>query len=357
MSDEMESDQKTEPASPRRREEAAEQGQFALSTELNTGVIMIIGIGGLSYLSQTLGNGMLLQTRLDLAGATHRDFSAERVQVLLGSVFGRGLAFVGILLATLFVAAVVANVGQIGFHLNLGRLSLDWERASPFHFSRLMSWSKSMRGLMLLLKLVVIAVVAWWILRHRGGELVHVGDNNLASAVERSWALILRMALGIAATLFVLGILDYGWQWWQFERSLSMSKEELKAEFKREEGDPQIKNRLRKMQREIAQRKMIREVPKATVIVTNPTHLAVALRYEPGKMTAPKVIAKGADHVAKRIIRLARRHGVPVVERKPLAQALFKTVKVDREIPLGLYLLVAELLAHVYRLKGGTGKG
>ena len=263
----------------------------------------------------------------------------------------------GILLAALFVGAVVVNVGQVGFHLNLERLSLDWERVSPLHLSRVLSWSKSIRGLMLLLKLCAIAAVVFWILRQRGGEVAHVGDGNLSSAVERSWGLVLRMALGIAGTLLVLGILDYGWQYWQFEKSLRMSKEELKAEMKNEEGDPQIKGRLRKMQRENAQRKMFREVSKATVIVTNPTHLAVALQYEAGKMTAPKVIAKGAGHVAKRIVRLARRYGVPVVERKPLAQALFKTVKIDREIPIGLYLLVAELLAHVYRLKGGTVKG
>lgn len=357
MADEIDFDQKTEPATPRRREEAAEQGQFALSTELNTGIVMIIGVGGLAFLAHTLGDVLLSQTRVDLAGASPHDFSSERVQHLLGSVFGRGLAVLGYLLGLLFAAAIATNVAQVGFRLNPARLSLDWDRVSPLHLSRLLSWSKSMRGVMLLLKLVAVGAVAWWILRQRGGELAHLGDSNLASAVARSWALVLRLALGLAGTLLLIGILDYAWQRWQFERSIRMSKQELKDEFKREEGDPQIKGRLRKMQRANAQRKMFREVAKATVIVTNPTHLAVAIQYEAGKMTAPKVIAKGAGHVAQRIIQLARQHGVTILERKPLAQALFKTVKVDREIPLALYLVVAELLAHVYRLKGGPAKG
>jgi flagellar biosynthetic protein FlhB len=357
MADESEFDQRTEPATPRRREEAAEQGQFALSTELNTGIIMIVGAGGLAFLATSLGNALLWQTRIDLAGAAAFDFSVERVRHQLGSLFGNGLAVIGLLLGLLFAAAIAVNVAQVGFRVNPGRLSLDWNRVSPLHFNRFLSWSKMVRGLILLLKLLAVALVAWWILRHRGSELAHLGDANLASAVARSWVFVLRMTIGLAATLLVIGIIDYVWQRWQFERSIRMTKQELKEEFKRDEGDPQIKARMRKLQRDNAQRRMFRDVPEATVIVTNPTHLAVALRYEAGKMTAPKVVAKGRGFVAQRIIRLARRYNVPVIERKPLAQALFKTVKIGREIPLGLYLVVAELLAHVYRLKTGTAKG
>jgi flagellar biosynthetic protein FlhB len=351
MADEIDFEQKTEPASPRRREELAEQGKFALSTELSTGIIMVIGVGGLAILARELGDGLLAQTRVDLAAATPFGFSPERVQHQLGNIFGRGLAIVGLLLGMLFAATIVTNVAQVGLRLNLARLTVDWDRVSPLHLSRLMGWSKLVRGLTLLLKLVAVALVAWWILSQRGGELLHLGDANLASATARSWSLILRMAFGMSATLLAIGVVDFAWQRWHFERSIRMTKQELKEEFKRDEGDPQIKARMRKMQRENAQRKMLREVPKATVVVTNPTHLAVALTYQAGKMSAPKVTAKGAGHVAKRITRLARRYNVPVVERKPLAQALYKTVKVGREIPMGLYLVVAELLAHVYRLK------
>lgn len=345
---------KTEPATPRRREEAAEQGRFALSNELITGVTIFAGIGGLALVAHELGGGLLSQTRIDLAAASGAELTRERVQYLFNNLFGRSFAIAGSLMGLLFAATIVVNVAQVGFRMNPDRLTFDWERVSPFHFDRLLSWSKSVRGLMLLLKIVAVGTVAWWILRQRGAEVTHLGDVGLASAVARSWGLVLRLALGLAGTLLVIGLLDYAWQLWDFERSLRMSKQELKEEVKREEGDPQMKGRIRKMQRENAQRKMFRKIPEATVVITNPTHLAVALKYDAGKMAAPRVVAKGAGHIAKRIVMLARRHGVPVVERKPLAQALFKTVKVDREIPMGLYFLVAELLAYVYKLKGGA---
>jgi flagellar biosynthetic protein FlhB len=345
---------KTEPATPRKREEAAEQGRFAVSTELTTGITILMGVGGLAMLADTLGNALLDQTRLDLSAPETQDLTQARVQYFMNNLLGRGLAISGTLMGLLFVGTIVSNVGQVGLRINTERLTLDWDKVSPLHFDRLLSWSKSMRGLMLLLKIAAVAAVAWWILRQRGNELAHTGDATLALAVARSWSLVMRLAVGLAGTLFVIGVLDYAWQFWQFERTLRMSKQEIKEEVKREEGDPLMKGRIRKMQRENAQRKMFRQIPKASVVITNPTHLAVALQYESGKMPAPKVIAKGAGHIAKRIVRLARRYGVPVVERKPLAQALYKSVKVDREIPLGLYFVVAELLAYVYKLKGNA---
>jgi flagellar biosynthesis protein FlhB len=158
--------------------------------------------------------------------------------------------------------------------------------------------------------------------------------------------------MSLAVALLLIGVADYFYQRWTFEKSLSMTREELKDEHKREEGNPKMKARIRKIQRDMAQGKMFKKVPGATVVVTNPTHLAVALLFEAGRMNAPRVVAKGEGFVAKRIVALARKHGVPVMERKSLAQALYKTVKVDADIPVALYLVVAELLAFVFRQKG-----
>jgi flagellar biosynthetic protein FlhB len=263
------------------------------------------------------------------------------------------LLLLGVLLGLLFIATVAVTIAQVGFHLNPDRLGVDWDRFSWFDFSRFLSWSKVVRGLVMLLKLAAVIAVAWWILRERGPEIGNVGEGGLAGAVGRSWGIIIKLALGLAGTLLLIGFIDYAYQRWRFEQSLYMTRQEMKDELKREEGDPQIKARIRRMQREVAQRKMYQQVPKATVVITNPTHLAIALEYQPGQMGAPKVIAKGAGHIAKRIVELARQHGVPVIERKPLAQALYRLVKLDREIPLAFYVLVAELLAYVYRLKGG----
>ena len=169
--------------------------------------------------------------------------------------------------------------------------------------------------------------------------------------MSSAWRLLIRIALGLAGTLLVIGVADYVFQRWRFEQTLYMSRQEVKEELKREEGNPQVRARIRKLQRENAQRKMFHQVQHATVVVTNPTHLAVALQYEAGAMAAPKVVAKGADHIAKRIVMLRARHGVPVVERKPLAQALYKTVKLDQPIPFALYVVTAEIMAYVYQLK------
>jgi flagellar biosynthetic protein FlhB len=353
MADDFDQESKTETATPRRREQAYEQGQFAISAELSSGVVVFVGVGALAMVAHAFGDGLLAHTRNGLTTMPTSEMPMDVVHGLFNGMFGRGLALTGLLFGLVFAAALAVNLAQVGFRLNLERVSMDWERLSPFHFDRLLSWSKVMRGLILLLKVTAVGTVAWWTLRNRSGEIAQLGDTSLMAAVASSWTVLIRLALSMAGTLFVIGVLDYGWQLWSFERSINMTKQEIKDELKREEGDPQIRGRIRRMQRETAQRKMIREVPKATVIVTNPTHLAIALRYEPGKMSAPKVVAKGAGHIAKRIVALARLHGVPVLERKSLAQTLFKTVRVDKEVPMGLFLVVAEVLAHVYRLKGG----
>jgi flagellar biosynthetic protein FlhB len=346
---------KTEAPTPRRREQAAEEGRFAFSTELTTGFVLFSGMAGLFFFGPRLGDDLLNQTRMGLIDIGQRDLSQELVGHIFTSMFARLLAIAGMLVGLLFGASIVANVAQAGLRLSTDKLTFDWSKAMPSQWSRLFSWSKLTVALIMILKIIAVGAVAWWILRHRGGEILQFGDQHLATTLARSWSLILRLAISLAGALLVIGFADYAYQRWQFERSLYMTKQEVKEEHKREEGDPQIKARIRRMQRETAQRKMFQEVPKATVVVTNPTHLAVALRYDPKTMVAPKVIAKGAGFIAKRIVAIARENGVPVLERKPVARMLYKTVKVDRDIPFGLYFIVAEVLAHVYRLKGIKG--
>jgi flagellar biosynthesis protein FlhB len=356
MADDFELQTKTEPPSPRRRERAAEEGQFAFSSELNTGVVLFVGTLGLLGLAHTLGGGLLDQTRFDLSLLPPAELTTGAVQQLFIAKFNQALASAGILIGLLFVATLVVGVAQVGFNFNFTRLAINWERVMPFHGGRIFSANNVMRGVFLLCKIAAIAVVAWWILRQRGDEISQLNGASLAGSMTSAWHLIIRIALGLAGTLLVIGVADYAFQRWRFEQTLYMSRQELKEEHKREEGNPQTKARIRKLQRENAQRKMFHQVQRATVVVTNPTHLAVALQYESGAMAAPKVVAKGADHVAKRIVMIARAHGVPVVERKSLAQALYKTVKLDQAIPFGLYVVIAELMAYVYRLKGHTAK-
>ncbi len=344
---------RTEAPTPRRREEAREQGQIAFSTELVTGVVLLVGVAALALGADRLGGGMLHEARFGLGTGAPPEMTAAQAQALLGRVLGRCLDSAGPLLGGVFVAALAACLLQSGLRPTPALLAFKWERLAPTTAAaKLFSWNQALRGLLAVLRLTAAVFLAWWVLSGQAPAIGHLGDVPLAPAVGRAWGMVLRLALAVAGGLLLLGVGDYLFQFARFEASLRMSRQELKDETKREEGDPQVKARVRRLQREAAKKKMFHEARRATVVVTNPTHLAVALRYDRGTMTAPKVVAKGAGHVARRIADIARRHGVPVVERKSLAQALFRSVKLNQEIPLALYQAAAEVLAHVYRLRG-----
>lgn len=346
---------KTEAPTQHHREEAREQGQVARSADLASSLMLLAGLAALWLGGEALASGLLDNTRSELVLFGHcTDLNAEQVQSLLATVFTKGLELVSLLLAMGFLVGLAGGVLQVGFQVTPQVLAINWERLSPVQgWTRLFSLTSGMRALMAVLKAAVVIVVTYCVLRSRLPEIASFQQLTLAATVAHSWKLILHLALAVAGTLGVLGAADYLWQWWRLEQSLRMSKQELKEEHKTQEGDPQVKLRVRKLQRANAQKRMMQNVPKATVIVTNPTHLAIALQYDRATMKAPKVLAKGAGFVAARIVALARRHAVPVVERKPVAQALFKSVKVGQEIPGGLYHAVAEVLAYVFRLRAG----
>ncbi len=182
-------------------------------------------------------------------------------------------------------------------------------------------------------------------------SFIMLSARDVGSIAQYVGQSTLRVCVRAASVMLALAVFDYAWQRWQFEKSLRMSKQEIKEESKAQEGDPQIKARIRSIMREMARKRMMQDVPKATVVVTNPTHLAIALVYQREEMVAPQVVAKGAGYVAERIKAIAQEHAIPLVENKPLAQQLFKTVDIGEIIPEGLYKAVAEILAYVYRLE------
>lgn len=344
---------KTEAPTQRRREEASQEGQIAVSPDLNTGVILLVSLGVLVLSVGSVTGGLTDSVRLDFLSTWKSDFTPERIQDLFLSLFCRCLQMLGFFLGMLFLAAWAVGGLQAGFHILPNLLSLNWEKLSPANgWNRIFSGAAGMRSVIALLKLAAVVFVAYWVLKGRAGQIGRFGETGLANSTVQAWTMITHLTLAIAGVMAILGSADYVFQRWRLETSLRMTRQELKEELKREEGDPLIKARIRKLQREAAQKRMMEDVPKATVVITNPTHLAVALSYQRGAMGAPKVVAKGAGFVALRIMALARRHAVPVVERKLLAQALFKAVKIGQEIPAALYYVVAEVLAYIYRLRG-----
>jgi flagellar biosynthetic protein FlhB len=207
------------------------------------------------------------------------------------------------------------------------------------------------KGLTGLVKVAVLAVLVWVVLRSRAGVFGSLGQGDVPTAAILAWGLVVRLALFLGAAFVIIGAVDYAYQRYRLEQALKMTKQEVKDEAKREEGDPLIKQRVRRRQRELAKRRMLDEVPNATVVVTNPTHFAVAIRYDRQTMKAPRVIAKGVGDLAKRMAARARLHGVPVLERPPVARALFKGVPVGNEIPQEFFVAVAEVIAFVYNLR------
>jgi flagellar biosynthetic protein FlhB len=346
---------KTELPTQHRRDEARQQGQFAFSLEFTNAIQLLAGAAVLWWSGRTIAGSLLEAMQQDLRGIRAFELSPEQVRAMTALMFLQAAALVGLVVGFVFVSVAGVSAMQVGFHLTPELAMLRWDRLSlASGWSRMLSSAAAIRALMAVVKTVVIAGVAWWILRGREGQIASLGEATLASAISQSWEIMIRLILAIGASLVLIGMADYTYQRIRHERSLMMTRQELKEELKREEGDPQTRGRMRRAAREIARRRMMQDVPRASVVITNPTHLAVALHYERGVTSAPRVVAKGAGIVAQRIVELARNHAVPVVERKPLARALFKGVQVGQTIPAALYYAAAEVLAYVYRLRGAA---
>jgi len=353
MAEEDLGQERTEAPSPRRREEARKQGQIAVRADLNAGVMLLVAAITLAITARVIGGGLLDGVRFDLARPYTFNIDIREVQAIFAGVFLRTLRTLSALLGALFVAAVLVGLLQSGFAFYPDVLSVRWDRLDPSNgIKRIISLGSGVRAVTAVLKVAVMSVLVYVVLRARLGELGRIGDGTLPGAVALGWAIVSRLFISIGVALLAIGVFDYLIQRLRLERQLRMTRQEVKEEQKQEEGDPQIKARIRRLQREAAQKRMFQEVPKATVVITNPTHLAVALRYDRATMSAPKMVAVGAGHVAERIVTTARRHAVPVVENRPLAQALFRVGKLDQEVPAALYQAVAETLAFVYRLRG-----
>src|SRR5262245_42526369 len=274
--------EKTEAPTQRRREEARRQGRVAVSADLNSGVLLLVGVLMLGQQAPESAEVVLNRVRPHLLGMSSFELGPDETQHLLFAVLSSGLSAIGWLLGALFAVIVAAGVLQAGLYFNTDQLEVKWERLNPAEgWGRLASLQTVVRGLLSLLKVIAVGLASWWALRGRAVQVVTLGDGTLAGAAAQGWTIVLRTALAVAAVLTGIGVIDYVYQRFRLERSLRMTRQELKEELKREEGDPQVKARIRKAQREAAQRRMLREVPKATVVITNPNHFAVALLYEP----------------------------------------------------------------------------
>jgi flagellar biosynthetic protein FlhB len=344
--------ERTERATPRKQQESRDKGIVPRSRELNTVALLVAGSAGALMLGggviASLGDLMRTSFRFDHARAT----DAAGLTAALGDGFFAAFNALLPLLGLLIVITLVASVAIGGLHFSPKALSFQWERVSPMKgMARMFSAQALMELVKALAKFLLVGAIAVAWLWHEAPAFLALGELPAETGLAEAAHLIGWAFLVVSLGTILIAAVDVPFQLWSHARQLRMTKQEVRDELKETDGKPEVKAQVRRMQREMAQRRMMQEVPKADVIVTNPTHYAVALRYDAGRMRAPRVVAMGADLVALRIRELGREHRVPLFEAPPLARALYFSAELNQEIPEGLYLAVAQVLAYVFQLR------
>lgn len=348
---------RTEEPTEHKIRKAREEGRVAKSQELVGAVVLLLPVLALAFLAPSMLATMLEMIRFFLERATQLDPTKDRIIVqAFFSYFTRLALPIGLVA---LVAGVASNLAQTGFLFTTKPLTPNFSKILPRfgqYFRRVLFSAEGLFNLAKsVMKIAIIGVVAFFIIRAELPHLTNLTTAPLWTSVTLISSLALRLLVIVALLLLALSVPDLLFQRWQYRESLKMTRQEVKEERKMYEGDPLIKGRLRQRMRELLSRNMAANVPRATVVVTNPTHFAVALEYREGQMSAPLVTAKGADEVAFRIRRIAQEAGVPVVENKPLARALYAETEIGDAIPEKFYQMVATVLAYVRRLDRSNG--
>jgi len=340
---------KTEQATPKRKQEARERGQIARSVELNSAIILLTALVTIRYVGPYLLNSMgklTVFTYENLSASFGMDNVYSYTIFYMMEIF----KMVAPILMVMLVVGLIVNYMQVGVLFTMQPLTPKLSKINPIAgFQRLFSRRSLIEFVKSMFKLTVIAWLGYEGVKAALPQLVKEMDMQGAEAIKFVGGLTLNVLTHIIIALLVIAALDFLYQRWEHSESLKMSKQEVKDEFRQAEGDPMIKARIRQIQREMARRRMFESIPKATVVITNPTHVAVALEYKDG-MQSPVVLAKGERVIAEKIKEVARKHNVPIVENPPLARTLLKQCPVGTPISPDLFEAVAEVLAFVYRM-------
>lgn len=347
------SSERTEAPTPKRLHEARAEGRVARSQELNAAVALLMGVYLLRFAGGKLGQAFESMVSASITTLPPSDVTGGWFTNLLVDYGVRLAPGIGLILIGLLFTGVGVSLAQTGLFWASKRKFFDPTRVNPLQgFRRLFSGQGLSELVKAVLKLSVILWVAFTFIRPRAVELLSLVHTPLPSAIKNWLELAGALALRCASAYLFLAFVDYAYQRWQYNKSLKMSREEIKEEYKQSEGDPLRRRRIQSEHRRLVRTRMMQNVPKADVVIVNPTHLAVALKYDSKTMAAPTVVAKGAHHVAERIVALARENSVPVIQNIPVARALYKSIDVNQTVPADLYAAIAEILAYVYNMKG-----
>jgi len=346
----MATEERTEQPTERRRRRAREKGQVATSVDLSRAVGLLFiyllwRVAGRFVTERLLG---LLRSAFCLPGAA--EVSPEQVMVTYREYLPLLAAVLGPVMLAALLGALLPSLAQTRLLFAPAALQFDWNRINPTTgFKRLISWRGAVATLKSIIKVAVILGICGWVLRARADVVVGMGAMALGPMTAAMLSIAGEMVVKSCLVVLVLGAADYAYEWREQEKSLRMTRQEVRRELRETEGDPQVRARRRQLRRGLLEQGISAEMPRASVVVTNPTHIAVALRYDENEMPAPKVVAKGQRAIAGRIIALARTYGVPVLHNPPVARSLFEQVAIGAFVPEILYQVVAEIFAVVYR--------
>lgn len=349
--------EKTEKATLKKRRDARERGQVFRSVEVNSAIVLLAAFASLKIIFPTILDNLKKTYIGFLNGRIYIDqvYSFEGLRKLGMNICWLIIATIGPFMLIVMAAGLIANYVQVGFLFTTKTITPKLSRINPLEgFKRIFSKRSLVELAKSIIKLVIIGSVVYTEIKKGFGQIYLWYSVDITKSIPLILNNAYDIAIKITVILLVFSVFDFGYQWWQYEIDLMMTKQEVKDEYKLMEGDPQVRSRIRSKQRELGMRRMMQEIPKADVVITNPIHYAVALRYDADRDNAPVVVAKGKDYLALKIKEIAQKHNVIVTENKPLAHALYNSTEVGQEIPPELFQAVAEVLAFVYELKGKT---
>ena len=352
MADDQNGMEQTEQATPKRLRDAREEGQVARSRDLNTLLLLLAASGGLVSFGGHLAGGLTRQMTSSLSLQREQMFDPKLLAPYLGNVLIEMLLTFAPFLMLLFMVAFVAPMLLGGWVFSPKSLAPKFSKMNPIKgFGRIFSMRAPVEALKAFAKFLVVAVISALLLYARADDLFLLGSEPVKQGLGHMASIIGWSFVALSAVLIVIAAVDVPFQLWEHAKKLKMTKQQVKDERKQTEGNPENKSRIRAVQRQMAQQRMMQDVPTADVVVTNPTHYAVALRYDKERSGAPVVVAMGADLIAGHIRKVAMANDVPIVEAPPLARSLYYNAEIGGEIPAGLYVAVAQLLAYVYQLR------
>lgn len=351
--------EKTEKATPKKRADARKNGQVLKSQEINTAVMLITMFFALKLLGPSIINGVGKLAEAYLSPATvNKAVNTAMLQALFLDVVLRFFMIIAPVILIAFAVGIAVNIVQVGFYFSSKPIMPKFSKLNPIKgFKNIFSMRSVVELVKSVFKVVVLGAIIYneYLANMITFQMMMLSE--ITTAAGKIMDMIMSLAFKVGIAFAIMAAFDYLYQWWKFEKDLRMSKQEVKDEWKLQEGNPEIKGKIKQKQREMSMMRMMQDVPRADVVITNPTEYAVALQYDEKGLGAPRVIAKGKDFVAAKIKQIAAENGVEIVENKPIAQTLYVYCDVGDEIPADMYQTIAEILAYVYRLRSKVAEG